>query len=349
MTKPVSAARKLWVNLTNWEFWPFSVLYFPVYFYYVWLVIRHRSFFFFTAANPSIDFGGMLGERKSEIFELIPKDYIPKYKLIPPGQMELATNFAMKTGYPLIAKPDVGERGNLVEKIHDEACLAAYVKKCPVSFLLQEFVDYPVELGLFYVRFPGEKKGKVSSIVQKDFLHVTGDGKRTVRTLLQSNTRAALQLDFDHPRFEELMGYTPAAGEQVVVEPIGNHCRGTTFLDQTGQADERLAAAFDRLAGQIEGFYFGRFDLRCRSFEELRDLQNFKILELNGAGAEPGHIYQPGYSLWKAYQSIFWHLNVLAQISRANKKRGHAYWSFGKGLKKLKMIRAHDRLIKNSQ
>lgn len=345
MAKEVSSVRKFWIKLTNWEFWPFSVVYFPVCFYFIWLAIRCRSFFFFTVSNPAIDFGGMSGESKSEIFDLIPDPYIPKYRKFQVNDSKGARAFANGIGYPLVAKPDVGERGNLVEKIKDEAALVSYIERCPIPFLVQEFVDFPVELGLFYVRFPGKSNGRITSIAQKDFLHVIGDGRKTVEELLSNNPRAALQMDFDHPRFQSILALIPKEGEKVIVESIGNHCRGTTFLDKTDQADKKLTRTFDQLADQIDGFYFGRFDLRCKSLDDLRDLKNFKILELNGAGAEPGHIYQPGFPLWKGYRAILWHLNVLAQISKANKKNGHTYWSFKKGMKKLKMIREYNRLI----
>lgn len=348
MSKQVTLVQKIWVKLTNWEFWPFSVVYFPVYFYYAWLALKSRSFFFFTAANPSIDFGGMLGESKAEIFDLMPPEYIPKYKLIPIGDTQEALEVAQQMGYPLIAKPDIGERGNLVQKIESSAELSAYLKKCPVPFLLQEYVDYPIELGVFYIRFPGEQSGQISSIVQKDFLHVVGDGTHNVAWLLKRNPRATLLLDTSQPHLKEVLEMVPREGDKVLVEPIGNHCRGTTFLNETSKVDQKLTSAFNQIAERIDGFCFGRFDLRCRSFEELSQLKHFKILELNGAGAEPGHIYHPGFSIWEGYRVIFWHLKVLAQISKANKKRGIDYWSFSAGMKKMKAIRQYNRLIKES-
>jgi len=51
-------------KITHWEYWPFELVYFPVVLYYFWLSIRARSFFFFSASNPSIETGGMLGESK---------------------------------------------------------------------------------------------------------------------------------------------------------------------------------------------------------------------------------------------------------------------------------------------
>ena len=339
----LSGFGKFWHKANHWEYWPFGVLYFPVYFYYGWLALRCRSFFFFTAANPTIDFGGMLGENKSKIFDLIPSEFVPKYQLVQKGDLESAKAFAQTIGYPLICKPDIGERGNLVEVIKWEQDLENYVNKCPVPFLVQEFADYPIELGVFFIKQPGETKGKVTSIVQKDFLHVIGNGRQNVKELLESSPRAVLQLDFEHPRFTETLQRIPAKGEKVVVESIGNHCRGTTFLNLTAEA-EKLHEAFSELANQIDGFYFGRFDLRCQSFEDLARLKNFKIVELNGAGAEPGHIYQPGFPLYKGYQAILWHLSQLAKVSRANHKRGVKYWTLKQGMAKMRAIKTYNKI-----
>ncbi len=345
MSAGISKFHRFWVKLTQWEYWSFDVLYFPVKIYFTWLALKNRSFFFFTSSNPTIDFGGMLGESKSKIYKLIPDQFLPKMLLITAGDIPTAKSFAQEIGYPIICKPDIGERGKLVEKIANEEALINYVEKCPVDFLIQELIDFPVELGVFYVRLPDQSQGKVTSIVQKDFLAVTGDGFSTVRQLLESSPRAKLQLDFTHPRFAHLMDLVPEKGTKQTVESIGNHCRGTTFLNMNGEIDAALNVAIDRLSQQIDGFYFGRFDLRCKSIDDLRALRNFKVLELNGAGAEPAHIYQPGFSIFKAYGVLFWHFAQLSNISAANRKRGIAHWSFKQGMQKLKEIKAYDQLL----
>lgn len=345
MSSGIGRLQKFWIKLTQWEYWSFDTLYFPVKIYFTWLSLKNRSFFFFTSANPSIDFGGMLGESKSKIFDLIPSEYLPTMKLIEARDLDSAIAFGKKLGYPVIAKPDIGERGKLVEKISNQEELVYYTRKCPVNFLIQELVDYPVELGVFYVRNPNEETGTVTSIVQKKFLSVMGDGNSSVRSLLQNDARASLQIDFNHSRFSGIMDLVPEHGENVRVEAIGNHCRGTAFLDATTEINEKLNHAIDKLSKQIKGFYFGRYDLRCASFGDLRELKNFKILELNGAGAEPAHIYQPGFSLLKAYKVLFWHFKKLSQISAVNRKNGIRHWSFKDGMKKLKEIKEYDRLI----
>jgi hypothetical protein len=329
----------------QWEFWPFYVFYLPVMVYYLFLSVRHRSFFYFTATNPTIDFGGMTGERKSHIYELMPDGSYPKTYLIEELDRSSIEQKANEIGLPLIAKPDIGERGRGVEVIRNMADLKEYMEKMSVPFLLQELVHFPVELGVFYIRMPNESNGRITSIVKKQFLSVTGDGRSTVAELLKNELRAHLQLDYNQTSIKELLDLVPKIGDVVTVQPIGNHCRGTMFLDATHEADERLNAAIDRLAKQIDGFYYGRFDLRCASIDDLRKLENFKVVELNGVGAEPAHIYHPGFSLLKAYRIVFWHFAQMAKISRQNKIQGIPYWPLRRGIKKMLDIRSYNRRL----
>lgn len=289
--------------------------------------------------------GGMFGEKKSDIFDLIPKQYIPKTILNNAQDMVAALDAAKRLGYPLIAKPNVGERGNWVKKIDSEVDLIKYVNQCHVDFLLQELVVFPMELGVFYFRYPNEKNGRVTSIVRKKFLSVTGDGESSIDDLIRQNTRALLTADLESDFLKRNGKIILKKGETILIEPIGNHCRGTQFLNDNKRITEELSKAIDKLAKQIDGFYYGRFDLKCDSYEDLTHLQNFKILELNGAGAEAAHIYEPGYPLMKAYRDVFWHFSAMSKISKQNRQRGDVYWSFQKGLRKWKDYKKHYRLM----
>lgn len=287
----------------------------------------------------------MFGEKKSDIFELIPEELLPKTKRVERTDVKDALSKAREVGYPHIAKPDIGERGIWVRKIADEHDLIDYAKSCPANFLLQEYVPYPLELGIFYVKYPNKESGVVTSVVRKQFLSVVGNGVATIDELLQKSSRAkmAVSLHLQVPK-----NYVPKAGETVEVSEIGNHCRGACFIDDSVMIDEELCKAIDSIAQRINGFYFGRLDVRCDSYENLKQLKNIKILELNGAGAEPGHIYHPGFSLLRAYKDIFWHLRVLADISAQNQKRGTPYWSFSNGYKKWRRHTAYIKLLAKS-
>ena len=167
----------------------------------------------------------------------------------------------------------------------------------------------------------------------KKFLSVTGDGKSTVRELITAYPRAKLQLETLEESQPKLMNQIPDKGEEVRLVSIGNHCKGTTFLGGNHLIDEQLTQIFDEISSQIDGIYFGRFDIRCQSVEALKAGQHFKILEINGVKSEPTHIYEPGFSIWEAYRILFRQWNTIYKISMENKARGFVFPTFKEGLK----------------
>ncbi len=319
------------IRLLSWEYWPFAVVYAPVFVYWLWLSVKARSFFFFTASNPGIETGGMLGESKIDLLNQISDEFKPKTQFFTahtPATAVLAQCQTTNLTFPVIAKPNAGERGWRVDKLTTEAELLAYAQASPIDFLVQEYVDEPLELGVFYYRFPGEAHGVVSSIVQKEFLSIRGNGRDTIETLIRQNDRAILQLvtltELYGNRFAEVL----PAGETLTLVSIGNHCRGTKFLNANHLITSELALVFDRISQPVAGFYYGRYDLRCRSVADLYAGQHIKIVELNGVGAEPAHIYQPGFSIWEGWRVLLQHWTVVYTISRENHRRGVAYMTF---------------------
>jgi len=327
---------KFWIKLKSWEYWPLHLIYTPIYMYWIWLGLRARSLFYFTAANPAIKMGGLYGESKSEILQALPQRLIPKTIYVSPDEgVEAIEKRANAVGihFPMIAKPDKGERGFKVEKLKDQAELSSYREAVPTQLIVQEFIDYPEEVAVLYYRFPGEKSGKITSITLKEYLSVTGDGTSTVRQLMQAYPRARLQLDTFEAKQPELLSQVPPAGERWELNPIGNHCRGTTFLDGTHLIDDQLLATFDHVSHQLDGIYFGRYDIKCQSFESLRRGENFCILELNGLKSEPTHIYQPGFSIWKAYGILFRQWKTVYKLALANHQLGVPYTRFRDGVR----------------
>ena len=45
-------------------------------------------------------------------------------------------------------------------------------------------------------------------------------------------------------------------------------------------------------------------------------------MEINGVNAEPTHVYQPNYGLFKAYRDIFSHMKIIYEISEQNRSLG---------------------------
>ncbi|MDI9357280.1 MAG: hypothetical protein QM536_09685 [Chitinophagaceae bacterium] len=339
--------KKWFVKLTHWEFWPFSIVYFPVYFYYFFLAVKAKSFFFFTASNPSIEYGGMLGESKDEIYKLIPEKYIPKTKKFTTQNTIQDIDLYIQTNnitYPFILKPNRGERGRMVKKIETKIELENYLSLIQEDFLLQEYIHYPLELAIFYYRYPEESKGKVTSITRKQLLEVTGDGKSSIKELMEKNIRYQLYTEHIANQYPQRADYIPQKNEKILVEPIGNHCRGTLFLNDSHRINDALEFVMHTMSMEIKDFYFGRFDIRCKSYEAL-EKGDFKVIELNGAGAEPAHIYHPGRSLFSGYRDICYHLHILCEISIRNHKRGVAYPSFLEGVAYIKKINNQNKKL----
>ncbi|HZH35855.1 MAG TPA: hypothetical protein VEX65_01185, partial [Flavisolibacter sp.] len=153
-------------------------------------------------------------------------------------------------------------------------------------------------VGIFYYRLPGSNAGTLSGIVGKEFLSVVGDGPRSLAELLLRNSRAVLQWKALQTLYGQGLHRVPAKGESVTVVPYGNHSRGAKFVDLTQLADAVFTRTIDTLCKTIPQFYYGRLDVRFRSREELRLGTAFFIIELNGAGSEPTHIYDPKHSLF---------------------------------------------------
>ena len=182
-------------KLTHWEYWPYHVVYLPVYFQYIYYILKTRSFFYFSASNPTIKNGGFFMESKMEIYDLIPKKYYPTTLFIKQNEvLDTVLDKILKTqiSFPCIAKPDAGLRGTAVQKLEQISDLKKYIEKANFDYLIQNLIPYKNEIGLFYVRYPNQKKGTITGIVKKEFLSVTGDGKSTIKELILKNKERLL-------------------------------------------------------------------------------------------------------------------------------------------------------------
>ncbi len=339
--------KKAKIRLRNWEYWPSHVVYAAPYLYWCWLSIKARSLFFFSAANPGIAYSGFVQEKKSDIYKLIPQQYYPRTILCKPGQPVAELITALKNGklsFPVIAKPDMGEKGKQVKLLQSEEELNIYSSRSKVDFLLQEFVPYKQEAGIFYYRIPGEEKGHISGIVGKEFLAVTGDGKSSIRTLLKQEDRFLLQLSDLTFTYGDFLKTIPANGEKITLVPYGNHSRGARFINLNYRITDMLTRAIDSICQQIPGFYYGRLDIKFNSWEEMQEGKKFYIIELNGAGSEPTHIYDPANSLLYAWKEICKHWHILYKISRVNARQSDL--SFMTTTAGIKMIREHYKHLK---
>lgn len=286
--------------------------------------------------------GGMFGESKYDILKVIPAEFIARSSLVAtPTSKENVLNVIrkMELNFPVVFKPDLGERGWMVERINNEEEIDNYLKKIKIDFIIQECIDMPLEFGVYYRRFPTQQFGRVVSIVAKEMLAVQGDGKSTLEELILNKDRAKLQWVKLKVKFDNQLSRIPSKGENVLLVPIGNHCLGTMFLDGTEIINEKLSKSFDIISKQIKGFYYGRFDLRTSSLDDLSN-GRIKIMELNGCGAEPAHIYQPSFPLGKAIGVLYKHWKDIYRISMENHRRGVNFTSLKEGIEMYRKFKA---------
>jgi hypothetical protein len=348
LTKEQTAKKKIlkkqttpfFIKLFNWEYWSFGAIYAPIYFYWFYLCIRAKNLFFFSASNPSIENAGYLMERKSDIYDIMPKAYYPKTLLVKEGLSTQTIKALIQEKafqFPVIVKPDIGGKGRGVRKIDNIEDAVAYIQFAQFPMLVQALVEYKNEAGIFYYRYPWEENGKISGIVAKEFLAVTGDGESNIETLVMQNPRFILQLDALRRMPEINLLEVLKAGEEKIMVPFGNHARGSKFIDASDKINPQLEKSINHICKQVPDFYYGRLDVMFTNWQDLTQGKNISIIELNGAGSEPTHIYDPSHSIFFAWREIARHLKILYRISIYNhREKKIPYLTFKKGIRMFK-------------
>lgn len=313
-------------KLLHWEYWPQEIVYFIVYPYYAWIAFRLRAAGFFVVANPHDGEMNFLMESKIKIYNHIPTPYYPTTIYVEPNQ---DFNFILnevklvQIPFPFITKPNVGHKGIGVKKIYSEVELLAHHQSVKHPYLIQRLVEFEHEIGLFWVRFPNESTGKLTGIVYKEYLHVIGDGKRTLEQLIYADARTYYQLHYLEQKFKNEWNTVLPNGEKLIIVPFGSHFRGSKFLDISDKITPTLIETFNAICTQINGYYYGRMDIKFDNWKDLENGKNFAIIETNGAGSEPTHIYDPKHSIFFAWKEIVRHLSYLQKVCLQNKQKGY--------------------------
>lgn len=337
-------------KLTHWEAWHYHLKYLPIAPVWLWYCMKARSFWFFTASNPTITFGGFEGEGKEEIYKQLPSGSYPDGILINHGiAFSEVESFLKDIGlkFPLVVKPDEGMMGYMFRRITNVDALRHYHEIMPMDYLIQEWVDYPIEVSIFYSRMPDSEKGKVSGFLMKKMPEVSGDGKSTLLQLIQQDTNLQYQLNEISHHHKSRFSMILPADEKFILSYASNRNQGAKLISLSHEIDDKLVAFMDNISADTKHFYYGRFDIKCASIEKLKDGKEFKILEYNGAGAGIQHIYGNGLTLWQACGDILAHWKTLFQISDFNHRVNKIpYWKYRNGAKFLKNARRNLAILK---
>lgn len=308
-----------WRKWLYFEFWPAPFFYLPIVPYYIFLAIKHRSLFMPFYACPHMAHGGLIGESKWDFLKhLNPNDFSTLKTLKINKDIEFLKVREIlsleQIEFPFIIKPDVGQRGFAVRIIRSDSELSDYLIHGSFDRIIQKLSLLPGEAGIFYVRKPSELVGRIFSITDKRFPFVLGDGKTKLGDLILQDPRARIIAAVYFERLKQHLDNILARNEKFYLSECGNHCQGAIFLNGNQLVSEQLTQAIDKVAKQIPDFYFGRFDVRYLNHESLTQGKNFEIVEVNGAGSEATHIWDPDTKLTEAYFTLFEQWSLLFAI-----------------------------------
>jgi len=311
---------------------PPLLFYIPLVVQWFALGIRHRSLTLPTAANPSIEAGGLLGESKIQCINQIGPNarcWVARSVALVkrPTLTVAALDAAVRTAdlrFPLVAKPDIGWRGIGVRLVRDLDDLAGYLGGFPddCRVILQDYIAHAGEAGIFYARLPGERCGRIFSMTFRYFPHVVGDGTSSLRALIARDPRASWKADLHHEALAGRLDEIPPAGTIVRLSLVGSSRVGGLYKDAGAHVTATLAARFDEIADTMPNFHFGRFDVRFESVDRLELGEGFQIIEVNGAGAEAIHMWDPDFRLTDAYAALFHQQALMFEVAAANRARG---------------------------
>jgi hypothetical protein len=342
--------KKYWQKITDWELWPFYLIYAPLAFVWLYYFLRTRTFWYFSNVNPSLQFSGFEGETKKEMFEQLPKEIYPTTIYIQAHQnFDLVVEQMQQANlhFPVAVKPDIGTKGLCFRKIENEEELKKYHHYLPVDYLIQTMIEWPVEVSVFYVRYPNSTKGKITGFIAKEYLQVHGNGQSTLIELIQQHPKAKFRLDELLQKHATRLNTIIPANEPYFLSITGNHNRGAKFINLHNEIDEPLTTVFDELSNYTNHFYYGRFDVKTTSIEDLKQGKNISVLEFNGTGAEPNHIYDCNMNYFIALKTIATHWHHMYTIGKLNHKNNFPYTNFSKGRKHLKVAFAMYKRLKH--
>ena len=302
----------------------FVFIYCPVILYIItYLALKARSLSFITLVNPSIRFGGLIGNSKFQLNQKFESNLIPKAVMLKANETLDSLKIIMSEqlfSYPIILKPDMGEGGVGVSLIKSDKEAEAYLNMMKGEIILEEYIDTIEEYAILYCRLPHQQQGRILSFAQKEFLKLHGDGVSSIKELMEDE-----RFDFNRKKLQKKLGTELqtilSAGEEKIITKLGNCKDGVICKNLNNIITKDIVEKIDDISHSIDGFYFGRFDIRTNSLEDLKN-GNFKIIELNGVNAIPLHIYDPHIPFLQCYKDLFKHWNLVCKIAIANRDKG---------------------------
>ena len=146
---------------------------------------------------PACPLVGFVGESKTDIDPLLPDPWTLRLRSIGPGciddRLAIVAEAAQAFGWPLIIKPDAGQRGVGLRKVQSLEQAREILTSTDDTLVAQQYHPGPYEAGVMVMRMPGSDQVRVFSITDKIFPELHGDGHHTILQLIRLHPRFCMQ------------------------------------------------------------------------------------------------------------------------------------------------------------
>lgn len=328
--------------MAKWKdqgYWKSELFYWQSLIYYFYYSAVYRSFTWFSPINEAIPFGGMLAEKKDDIYSLIPPQFLPKTACLEDGvclQTFLKTH---QLSFPLYIKPNIGLKGVKVARLSNVKEATAFDLSGASEWIVQEEVVEKLEFSILYYRDKIEGIAGITSSTSKSYPFVIGDGTNTLGTLIATSSNPYIDKgELYHKHLLQLEEVLPA-GTKYVLHQIGNYSRGSKLYNASELINQSLMDGINLMMDDIMGIDFCRIDLKSNSIKDIY-CGNYKVLEINGAKSEPLHVYDPEVSFLQAVRDIHQHWMTIKNLVKSKYRQGATFPSTLSGLRSLAGVKS---------
>ncbi len=231
---------------------------------------------------------------------------VPEGALFHAHEAERALDYAGYLGWPVVLKPDTGNKGRHVYvNISDAATFRnrfSTIAGTTQTVVVEKMVPYSTEYRFFYL------DKKIVSIIRRIPANVTGDGKSTIDALVGTkNTLRKARGNGRYGRFPMIVldeesrallserGLTPnsvlPAGETLHLRKIGNLSAGGDTISVMAEFHPSYAERMEAIFRNLPGCLLLGLDVFVRDHSQPCDESNYTIIEVNPAPGYRMHVY----------------------------------------------------------
>jgi len=302
--------------------------------------IRFNSMTFFSAGNPAINLGGMLSDKKTEFYDILPRHLLPATTVATNYSHAMSFIAENQLSFPIIIKPNTGLKGMMVEKVYSEKDLKLFFDdqdNFNREWLLQEFLDQEREFAVLFYKYPKSGKYDITSFIEKIYPSLIADGVKSYRQLIEEYKNPFLEKSFPLKKFEAVLDHIPQKGKKIVLDEIGNYGRGAKFYDLNEKVDQQMVNSYYEQYKDIDGLNFFRIDCKADTLEDVKE-GRYKILEVNGMKGEPLHIYDPKSTFLGNRKILVEHWSHIEQVTREQSELLEGTPSLMEGIKSWRSL-----------